>query len=144
MRKRKENMTMKINSKLPIFLILLSNCLFANDNILKEFESQAKSADPKFITFNISSGEKIFRAERVHSKGDKISCMTCHTPDPKKTGLTRANKVIEPIAPIANPERFTDMIKVNKWFKRNCNDVLERECTIKEKGDFIVYMMSIK
>ncbi|MGZ3790026.1 MAG: DUF1924 domain-containing protein, partial [Bacteriovorax sp.] len=34
--------------------------------------------------------------------------------------------------------------KVQKWFKRNCNDVLERVCTPQEKGDFVKYMMSIK
>lgn len=127
------------------FLVIMSiNLAFANEEILKEYEVNAKAIDPKFIKFNISAGEKLFRSERIHSKGEKISCMTCHTTDPKKPGLTRANKIIEPIAPVVNPERFTDMIKVNKWFKRNCNDVLERECTIKEKGDFIVYMMSIK
>lgn len=139
-----EKKIMKKLIKLTIFLMLTVNCVLASEQLLKEFEVQAKVFDPKFIKFNITAGEKIFRTERIHSKGDKISCMTCHTPDPKKSGLTRANKVIEPIAPVVNPERFTDMIKVNKWFKRNCNDVLERECTIQEKGDFIAYMMSVK
>lgn len=137
-------MKMTIILKLVFLIIMAKNPALANETILKDFEALAKSSDAKFIKFNISAGEKIFRTERIHSKGDKISCMTCHTPDPKKTGLTRANKVIEPIAPVVNPERFTDMIKVNKWFKRNCNDVLERECTIQEKGDFIAYMMSVK
>jgi len=125
-------------------LFLMSNLTFGNEEILKNFEAQAKSADAKFIGFKAEEGEKFFRAERVHSKGEKISCMTCHTSDPKKEGLSRANKVIEPIAPVANKERFTDMAKVEKWFKRNCKDVYERECTVMEKGNFVKYMMSVK
>lgn len=116
----------------------------ANEVILKELEKEARAADAKFIGLNSAAGEKLFKNERVHSGGEKISCMTCHTPDPKKSGMTRANKIIEPLAPSANTERFTDMAKVQKWFKRNCNDVLERVCTPQEKGDFAKYMMSIK
>ncbi|MGZ3788517.1 MAG: DUF1924 domain-containing protein, partial [Bacteriovorax sp.] len=104
---------------------LLGQNVWANEAVLKELEKEARAADVKFVGFNSSAGEKLFRAERTHSSGEKISCMACHTPDPKKTGLTRANKVIQPLAPVANAERFTDMAKVQKWFKRNCNDVLE-------------------
>ena len=117
---------------------------FANQEILQGFEIEAKKEDVKFLKFSIKEGEKLFRSERMHSSGEKISCMTCHTSDPKNSGLTRANKVIDPLAPIINKERFTDKTKVEKWFKRNCKDVLERECTIQEKGNFVIYMMSIK
>lgn len=126
-----------------IFL-LTSLSVFADDAILKAYEAEAKKIDIKFQGFNASSGEKLFRMQRLHSSGEKVSCMTCHTDNPKAEGLTRANKVIEPIAPVANKERFTDMAKVEKWFKRNCNDVLERSCTYLEKGDFIKFMMSVK
>ena len=44
----------------------------------------------------------------------------------------------------ANKARFTDTPTVEKWFKRNCQDVLERECTAQEKGDFMTYVLSIK
>ncbi len=89
-------------------------------------------------------GEKFFFAKRAHSNGETVSCTTCHTDNPKATGKTRANKAIEPIAPIANKERFTDPAKVEKWFKRNCKDVLERACTEQEKADFIAFMLSVK
>jgi hypothetical protein len=46
------------------------------------------------------------------------------------------------MAPSANKERFTDVKKIEKWFKRNCNDVLARECTAQEKGDFLKYLLS--
>jgi hypothetical protein len=52
--------------------------------------------------------------------------------------------VIEPMATIANPQRFTDSAKVEKWFGRNCKDVLERVCTAQEKGDYILYLISVK
>ena len=48
----------------------------------------------------------------------------------------------EPLAPFANPERFTRPEKVAKWFKRNCRDVLARECTAQEKGDVLAFVMT--
>ncbi len=39
-----------------------------------------------------------------------------------------------------SPERFTDPDKVAKWFARNCDTVLGRPCTAREKGDFITFM----
>jgi len=136
----------KINNSILCVLTMffLTPASYANEAILKELEKDAKAVDVKFVKFDANAGEIFFRTERVHSSGDKVSCMTCHTPDPKKSGLTRANKVIDPMAPIANAERFSDMAKVQKWFKRNCNDVLERVCTPQEKGNFVKYMMSIK
>jgi hypothetical protein len=91
-----------------------------------------------------SRGETLFLTKRTHSNGETVSCTNCHTDNPKATGKTRANKLIEPIAPVANRERFTDPAKVEKWFKRNCKDVLERACTAQEKADFIAYMVAVK
>lgn len=96
-------------------------------------------------SFSAEEGRKLYNAKRTHSqKKEERSCTTCHTANPAATGKTTAGKVIEAISPVANPERFTDPKKVEKWFKRNCEWVLERECTAKEKGDFITYMMSLK
>jgi hypothetical protein len=141
--------TKQLNKKiarfyLPALFLLLLSQAHANDAILKILEKEAKASDSKFKEFKANSGEKIFRKEVVNSLGEKVSCMNCHTNDPKKTGLNKLNKTIEPMAPIVNPERFTDMAKIQKWFKRNCKDVFERECTIQEKGDFTKFMMSIK
>ena len=52
--------------------------------------------------------------------------------------------MIRALAPAANAQRFTDAAKVEKWFKRNCNEVLERACTAQEKGDVLAYLMSLK
>ena len=48
------------------------------------------------------------------------------------------------MAPAAHPQRFTDAAKTEKWFRRNCNDVVGRECTPAEKADFISWLLSLK
>ena len=107
-------------------------------DILRDYQQQAGDSS------SAMRGEKLFFAKRTHSNGESVSCTSCHTDNPKATGKTRANKFIEPIAPVANKERFTDPAKVEKWFKRNCKDVLERACTDQEKVDFIAFMISVK
>ena len=74
----------------------------------------------------------------------KIGCVSCHTDDPRRTGKHAVTgKPIRPLAPVANPARFTDAAKAEKWFRRNCRDVLGRECTALEKGDFIPWLNSL-
>lgn len=33
--------------------------------------------------------------------------------------------------------------KAEKWFRRNCNDVLDRACTAQEKGNILAYLMQL-
>lgn len=113
------------------------------DDILNSYQQAALTTNPGFKGFNRDRGRQFYLSEHESGRG-KVSCATCHTPDPTKNGLTRANKVIDPMAPSKNPDRFTDLKKVEKWFARNCNDVLQRACSPSEKGDFITYMLSIK
>jgi hypothetical protein len=132
--------------KLVLFGLLFSINVFAAtpQELLKQYEVQAKQEHVAFTGFSAERGSNFFKAERIHSDGKKLSCTTCHTSNPRKPGKTRANKVIEPMATIANPQRFTDAAKVEKWFGRNCKDVLERVCTTQEKGDYIQYLISVK
>jgi hypothetical protein len=51
-------------------------------------------------------------------------------------------KTIEPLSPKANPKRLTDISEIEKWLKRNFNDVYNKEGTPMEKGDVITYIMS--
>jgi hypothetical protein len=53
------------------------------------------------------------------------------------------SKAIQPLAPSANPNRFQDRARVEKWFKRNCNDTVGRECTSAEKADVLAYLISL-
>lgn len=113
-------------------------------DLLKQYAVQAKQENPKFSGFSAERGEVFYQLERQHSRGQKVSCASCHTADPKKQGKTRANKVIEPMASVVNPQRFTDASKVEKWFGRNCIDVLERACNAQEKGDYMHYLVNLK
>lgn len=75
--------------------------------------------------------------------GAMISCSTCHGSDFSKAGKHhKTHKVIEAMSPRVNSERFTDEKKIEKWFKRNCNDAWGRECTIQEKADFLTFLLA--
>ncbi|WP_068113295.1 DUF1924 domain-containing protein [Tropicimonas marinistellae] len=87
-------------------------------------------------------GQALFMANHTGGKPDTPSCTTCHTTDPKATGQARTGKPVEPLAPSSNPERFTDVKFVEKWFGRNCNSVLGRDCTAAEKADVLAWLDS--
>jgi len=93
---------------------------------------------------NAARGEKLFRSKFSGGKSAD-SCTACHTDNAKAVGShVKTNKAIDPLAPVAQRDRFTDPAKVEKWFKRNCNDVLGRACSAQEKADFTAYMISLK
>lgn len=113
--------------------------------VLQTYTTQARKENPSFKEFSAAGGDKIYHAAAKHSTGKQVSCAACHTDNPRNAGKhERTSKEILPLAPAANKDRFTDAAKVEKWFKRNCQDVLERECSAQEKGDFIAYVMSVK
>ena len=111
-------------------------------SLLDFYASEAKASDPGFSGFSAERGEHLFRSKFSTGKPDTPSCTTCHTTDARKTGQTRAGKDIQPMAASANPKRYSDQAKTEKWFGRNCNNVLGRDCTATEKGDFITFMLS--
>ena len=112
------------------------------DAILATLAMEAKQADPAFAGFSAAQGQAFWSASHTGGKPDTPSCTTCHSADPTKAGQTRAGKAIEPMAVSVNPKRFTDAEAVAKWFTRNCNSVLGRECTAAEKGDVITFLSS--
>lgn len=86
-------------------------------------------------------GQEFFSSKH----GKDWSCSSCHTSNPTSEGKHAATgKLISPLAPAANAERFTDTAKTEKWFRRNCNDVVGRECSAAEKADVMAWLMSIK
>ncbi len=111
---------------------------------LNNLKVEAKKEDPSFQYFSVQKGQDLFQKEFMHSRKKKNrSCQTCHK-KPTSTGRhERTGKVIQPLAPSANRKRFVKKSKINKWFKRNCKWVLERECTAKEKGDFLIWAFSL-
>jgi mono/diheme cytochrome c family protein len=116
----------------------------AREAILADLLAQAKQADASFAGFSADRGAAFFQAKQVGSGDPKaVSCSACHTSNPKMPGQNvKTGKPIDPMAVSANPVRFTNKDDVEKWFRRNCKDVLGRECTPIEKGDFISFMAS--
>lgn len=77
--------------------------------------------------------------------GGEWSCSSCHGNPPVSAGKhASTGKAIDPLAPSANARAFTDEARVDKWFRRNCKDVLERECSAGEKADVLAWLLSLK
>ena len=90
---------------------------------------------------NAARGEIFFKA----SHGQEWQCTSCHGKSPMVGGRhASTDKAIEPLAPAANAKRFTDSAKVDKWFRRNCKDVLARECTAAEKADVLAWLITLR
>ena len=90
---------------------------------------------------NAARGQSFFNARH----GGEWSCASCHGMPPTKDGKhANTGKVIPPLAPAFNAKAFTDTAKVDKWFRRNCKDVLSRECSAGEKADVLAYLISLK
>ena len=72
-------------------------------------------------------------------------CSSCHGTVPTQDGSHAATgKPIAALAPAFNAERFADAAKTEKWFGRNCNDVMGRECTAAEKADVLSWLRTLK
>ncbi len=110
-------------------------------DFLRAFEAAARQEQAGFAGFSAVRGAAFFST----SHGREWSCAACHTRNPATEGRhAKTDKPIAPLAPAANAERFARADKVEKWFRRNCNDVLGRACTSAEKGDVLTYLMSIR
>ena len=122
-----------------VFITLDVNAEIPAD-FLSRYQSAARATDPTF-TASAGRGADFFR--RRH--GGEWSCSSCHTDNPASTGRhASTGKTIQALAPAANPGRMTDSAKVEKWFRRNCRDVLGRECTPSEKADVVAWLISIQ
>jgi hypothetical protein len=87
------------------------------------------------------SGERFFNA----THGKEWSCASCHGTLPTQPGKhASTGKSIGALAPSANAQRFSDAARVEKWFRRNCNDVLGRECSAAEKADVMSWLIGLK
>ncbi|MBZ0129215.1 MAG: DUF1924 domain-containing protein [Rhodobacteraceae bacterium] len=129
----------------PAAAALIAATLFApaasagpREAIIAALQAEAGGA-----AFSATNGQAFYAANQAGGKPDTPSCTTCHGKDPRQTGQTRVGKVIDPMAVSVAPDRFTDPEKVAKWFGRNCNSVLGRDCTVTEKGDFIAYLTGL-
>jgi hypothetical protein len=119
--------------------VLLSASAWAADTTpaqqLSHWSAQAGSPG------NADKGRQFFTS----THGGEWLCSSCHGTPPTAQGKhANTNKTIAPLAPGFNPKAFTDSAKVDKWFRRNCKDVLSHECSANEKADVLAYLLSLK
>jgi len=112
------------------------------DDLLARYAMVAKSAAPAFAGFSTARGKILHTQAFAGGKADTPACTSCHDKDPRGAGSTPAGKAIKAMAVSVTPDRYSDPAKVEKWFKRNCNEVIGRECSAQEKGDWLAYMVS--
>lgn len=120
--------------------LFLFNTAFASpatDELLARYQSEGASA------FDAKRGADLWKKESKGEDGETMSCSgSCHNKDLGKQGKHhKTGKMIEPMAPSVNAERLTDVKKIEKWFKRNCNDAWSRACTPQEKGDILKFLV---
>lgn len=129
--------------KILLLAALLLNFTFGSvlDDYLNSLKQEVLKENPNFTNFDMKRGEEIFTSKHIGKKGKEISCATCHTLNLNNSGEnTFTGKSIEPLSPKANPKRFTKIKTIEKWMKRNFNDVYNREGTALEKGDVATYI----
>lgn len=107
---------------------------------INRYAAEAKTRDGNFTDFSVERGRTLFSSRPATGNPDTPSCASCHSDNPAGAGQTRAGKEIAPMALSRTPDRYIDIKKVEKWFRRNCNSVLGRVCTPLEKGDFLTFM----
>jgi hypothetical protein len=77
--------------------------------------------------------------------GQEWSCASCHGQRPTGAGRHAVTgKRLDPLAPAFAPKAFTDERRVEKWFRRNCKDVVARECSAAEKADVIAWLQTLR
>src|SRR5690606_36359801 len=109
----------------------------AREELLARYASEVRVADAGYAGPSAANGEKLHRNRFAGGKPDSPACTSCHGDDARAAGRTRTGKAIEPMAVSVSPSRYTDPAKVEKWFRRNCLEVLGRECTPREKADWL-------
>jgi hypothetical protein len=123
---------------------VMKKLLASYEAMAKEEAKGKKSSSGQFKPFTAELGREFYLKRRTWQTTDP-TCSGCHTEDPKQEGKhIETKKPIKPLAPLVNPERFTDAEKVEKNFSEHCVDLLNRHCNASEKGNYITYMMSVK
>lgn len=123
-----------------VFLGLLAALALTTAHAATPAELLAAYSREAGTTPDAARGQQFF----TQRHGGEWSCASCHTVQPTREGQHVATgKRIEPLAPVANTQRFTDAAKVEKWFRRNCKDVLGRTCTSAEKADVLAWLQTL-
>lgn len=109
----------------------------AVDELLQQYQTQGAGE------FSAERGKQRWHEDHPDPEqpGKVRNCSSCHTNDFKAIGKhAKTGEEIDPLAPSVNKERLTDKKFIEKWLKRNCKWVINRECTPQEKGDYLVFL----
>jgi hypothetical protein len=106
------------------------------DQTLRQYRQQGATR------FDAEAAKRMWtKSFGTSAEGHERKCSACHNADLRTGGKhVKTGKPIDPLAPSRNPERLTDQAEIEKWFKRNCQWTLGRECTPQEKGDFLSFI----
>lgn len=121
-----------------VILFFVANTVMAETAIEQAF---AIYKGKENLTFSAERGKEKWNTKVKAKDGKMRDCNSCHGSDFTKPGKhVRTGKKIDPMSPKVNKERFTELKKIKKWFKRNCKWMYARECTNQEKGDFLLFL----
>ncbi len=131
--------------KIPIALFLagLAGAATAASpaQVRDAYAAAAAGQNPAFKP-SAERGAAFFR-QRFAVSETLPACTSCHTGQPGNVGRHAVTgKAIRPLAVAANAERLSDPAKVEKWFGRNCKEVVGRACSAAEKADFVQFLLS--
>jgi cytochrome c553 len=137
------------------------------EELLLAYAAKAGQADSGFIGFSADRGKAFYFSGHRLEDGSELSCSSCHHEDPRREQFAHHDKIpcrachgmpetgsfedipkirrqFLPLAPSANSRRFTDEWLVEKWFRKNCGLLLKRDCTPVEKGDVIIWLLTLQ
>jgi len=134
---------MQVTSRLSLAAFILFSTLPAlaetPQQIRQSYTAEATAQQAGF-TASAKRGDNFFR-QRFAINDKMPACTSCHTDNPMNAGKHAVTgKDIKPLAPQANADRLSDPAKVEKWFGRNCKEVVGRACTPAEKADFVAFL----
>ncbi len=110
----------------------------------RKYAVVAKTIDPNFKGFIPELGRNFFKREFT-LKGKQVSCSSCHTDNPANTGKHMVTgKPIKPLSPVVEKNRFSNVDKIEEKFVEHCNEIIGRDCTAVEKGNYIAYLLTVK
>ena len=125
---------------LPMLLATASAWADTPLRSLVYYSTEAKRNQPGFVADSERGRSFVMRDWGVSQS--LSSCAACHGDQPNNSGRhALTGDPIPALSPTLTPKRFSNPARVEKQFKRDCNDVLGRMCTAEEKADFIKFVM---
>jgi hypothetical protein len=115
-------------------------CTAGAGEVLARYHAEAAKTQPGFAP-SAARGQALFQRNWTAS-ASLPRCTTCHGDDPRRPGRHAiTGKTIQAMQPAVEPARLSDLAKTEKWFRRNCREVVGRECSAAEKADVVTYLM---